>query len=37
MNHPNIIKLHKVLGAENKEDLYLVFELMEADLLAVVG
>jgi hypothetical protein len=26
-----------VLGAGNREDLYLVFELMEADLLAVVG
>jgi mitogen-activated protein kinase 15 len=37
IDHPNIIKLHKVLGAENKEDLYLIFELMEADLLAVVG
>ena len=37
ISHPNVIKLHKVLGANNKEDLYLVFELMEADLLAVVG
>jgi hypothetical protein len=37
IHHPNIIRLFKVLGADNKEDLYLVFELMEADLLAVVG
>ena len=25
IEHPNIIKLYKVLGANNKEDLYLVF------------
>lgn len=37
MKHPNIIKLIKVIKSVNKEDLYLVFEQMEADLLAVVG
>lgn len=37
LNHHNIIKLQQVLPSNNKEDLYLLFELMEADLLAVVG
>jgi mitogen-activated protein kinase 15 len=32
MEHENIIKLHKIIRAENGEDLYLVFEYMDSDL-----
>lgn len=28
LSHPNIIKLHNVIKAENDKDLYLVFEFM---------
>lgn len=31
-SHPNIVRLHHVLRAENDKDIYLVFEFMEADL-----
>ena len=27
-DHPNIIKLHNVIKAENDKDIYLVFEFM---------
>ena len=27
-DHPNIVKLHNVLKAENDKDIYLVFEFM---------
>ena len=32
MQHPNIIKLHKVIRALNDKDLYLIFEYMECDI-----
>jgi len=32
LEHENIIKLHKIIRAENGEDLYLVFEYMDSDL-----
>ena len=32
LSHPNLVKLHNVIGANNDRDLYLVFEYMEADL-----
>lgn len=35
-NHENVIKLINVIKAENKRDLYLVFEFMETDLHAVI-
>ena len=34
--HENIVKLLNVIKAENKKDLYLVFEFMETDLHAVI-
>lgn len=34
--HDNVIKLLNVIKAENKRDLYLVFEFMETDLHAVI-
>lgn len=34
--HPNIIKLHKVIKAENDRDIYLIFEFMETDLHKVI-
>ncbi|NWI17183.1 MK15 kinase, partial [Crypturellus soui] len=34
--HPNIIKLHDVIRAQNDKDIYLVFESMETDLHAVI-
>jgi mitogen-activated protein kinase 15 len=37
MDHKNVIKLHKVIKAQNKKDLYLVFEYMETDLHSLVG
>lgn len=37
LSHPNIIKLHNVIRAENDKDLYLVFEFMEADLHNAIG
>ena len=36
LSHPNIIKLLNVLRAVNGNDLYLVFELLETDLHAVI-
>ncbi|GAB1599419.1 extracellular signal-regulated kinase 2-like [Argonauta hians] len=35
-DHPNIIKLHKVIKAENDHDIYLVFEFMDTDLHNVI-
>lgn len=35
-SHDNVIKLVNVIKAENKRDLYLVFEFMETDLHAVI-
>ncbi|CAL1532156.1 unnamed protein product [Lymnaea stagnalis] len=35
-DHPNIIKLHNVIKAENDKDIYLVFEFMETDLHNVI-
>jgi mitogen-activated protein kinase 15 len=32
LEYENIIKLHKIIRAENGEDLYLVFEYMDSDL-----
>ena len=37
LNHPNIIRLHNVIRAENDKDLYLVFEYREADLHNVIS
>ncbi|CAF0830657.1 unnamed protein product [Adineta ricciae] len=34
--HPNVIRLHNVLRADNDRDIYLVFESMEADLHNVI-
>ncbi|CAF1442852.1 unnamed protein product [Rotaria magnacalcarata] len=34
--HPNMIRLHNVLRADNDRDIYLVFEFMEADLHNVI-
>ncbi|UJR35938.1 hypothetical protein I4U23_028679 [Adineta vaga] len=34
--HPNVIRLHNVLRADNDRDIYLVFEFMEADLHNVI-
>lgn len=36
LDHPNIVKLLHVMRAANGNDLYLVFELMETDLHAVI-
>ncbi|XP_005103874.1 extracellular signal-regulated kinase 2 isoform X2 [Aplysia californica] len=35
-DHPNVIKLHNVIKAENDKDIYLVFEFMETDLHNVI-
>lgn len=35
-DHPNIIKLHNVIKADNDKDIYLVFEFMDTDLHAVI-
>lgn len=35
-DHPNIVKLHNVLKAENDKDIYLVFEFMDTDLHNVI-
>ncbi|XP_067937684.1 extracellular signal-regulated kinase 2-like [Watersipora subatra] len=35
-DHPNIVKLHNVIRAENDKDIYLVFEFMDTDLHNVV-
>ncbi|XP_019640533.1 PREDICTED: putative serine/threonine-protein kinase C05D10.2 [Branchiostoma belcheri] len=35
-DHPNIIKLHNVIKAENDKDIYLVFEFMDTDLHNVI-
>lgn len=37
LEHPNVVRLHKVIRARNNRDLYLVFEFMEADLHSLVG
>ena len=37
LEHPHIVKLHKAIRAKNNRDLYLVFELVEADLHSLVG
>ena len=37
LKNDNIIKLFKVMKSNNKKDLYLLFEFMEADLHSVVG
>ncbi|XP_006823265.1 uncharacterized protein LOC100369249 [Saccoglossus kowalevskii] len=35
-DHPNIVKLHNVLKADNDKDIYLIFEFMDTDLHAVI-
>ncbi|XP_013413855.1 extracellular signal-regulated kinase 2-like [Lingula anatina] len=35
-DHPNIVKLHNVMKAENDKDIYLVFEFMDTDLHNVI-
>jgi len=35
-DHPNIVKLHNVLKADNDKDIYLIFEFMETDLHNVI-
>ncbi|KAI0225886.1 Mitogen-activated protein kinase 15, partial [Lamellibrachia satsuma] len=35
-DHPNIVKLHNVMRAENDKDIYLVFEFMDTDLHNVI-
>jgi len=35
-DHPNIVKLHNVLKADNDKDIYLVFEFMDTDLHNVI-
>lgn len=37
LDHPNIVKLDRVIRAKNNKDLYLAFEFMEADLHSLVG
>jgi mitogen-activated protein kinase 15 len=37
IEHPNIVKLDRVIRAKNNKDLYLAFEYMEADLHTLVG
>ena len=37
LDHPHIVKLEKAIRAKNNRDLYLVFELVEADLHSLVG
>jgi mitogen-activated protein kinase 15 len=34
--HPNIIKLHNVIRADNDKDLYITFEYSETDLSQVI-
>ena len=34
--HPNIIKLHNVIRADNDKDLYITFEYCETDLSQVI-
>lgn len=36
LDHGNIIKLHNVMRADNRMDLYLAFEIMETDLYATI-
>ena len=35
-DHPNIIKLENILKSENNRDIYLILEIMESDLHAVL-
>ncbi|XP_077991152.1 extracellular signal-regulated kinase 2-like isoform X2 [Glandiceps talaboti] len=35
-DHPNIIKLHNVIKADNDKDIYLIFEYMDIDLHVVI-
>ncbi|XP_070556919.1 extracellular signal-regulated kinase 2-like [Ptychodera flava] len=35
-DHPNIVKLHNVIKAENDRDIYLIFEFMDIDLHVVI-
>lgn len=37
LDHPNIIKLHDTIRADNNKDVYLLFEYMEADLHNVIA
>lgn len=37
MDHPGIIRLHRAIRSKNNKDLYLVFDLVEADLHSLVG
>jgi len=37
LDHPNIVRLDRVLRARNNRDLYVAFEFMEADLHSLVG
>ncbi len=37
LEHPHIVKLIKAIRAKNNRDLYLVFEVVEADLHSLVG
>ena len=36
LGHPNIIKLHNVIRADNDRDLYITFEYFETDLSQVI-
>eukprot|EP00919_Chromeraceae_sp_WS-2016_P012781 GHVR01029957.1.p1 GENE.GHVR01029957.1~~GHVR01029957.1.p1 ORF type:complete len:109 (+),score=10.04 GHVR01029957.1:5047-5373(+) len=36
LSHPNIIKLERVIQAENDKDIYLVFEHMDIDLYTLI-
>jgi mitogen-activated protein kinase 15 len=37
LEHPNIVRLDRVIRAKNNKDLYIAFEFMEADLHSLVG
>lgn len=37
LEHPNIVRLERVVRARNNRDLYVAFEFMEADLHSLVG
>jgi mitogen-activated protein kinase 15 len=37
LDHPNVVKLDRVVRAKNNRDLYVAFEFMEADLHSLVG
>jgi len=37
LDHPNIIRLHETVRADNNKDVYLLFEYMEADLHNVIS